>query len=93
MAWGSVPPPVGGGIDRWLRDQMTIAGKTPELALVVADDEMANTDLMRQLRDSDTYTVAQFAQAIGAVHYANYRRNRAADERQRERPAVARVES
>jgi transcriptional regulator with XRE-family HTH domain len=41
---------------------------------------MANTDLMRQLRDSEGYTVAQFAQAIGAVHYANYRRNRAADE-------------
>lgn len=47
----------------------------PELDLEVADDEMANTDLMRQLRDSRRYTVAQFAQAIGAVHYANYRRN------------------
>jgi hypothetical protein len=42
---------------------------------------MANTDLMRQLRDSEVYTVAQFAQAIGAVHYANYRRNRAASDR------------
>lgn len=51
----------------------------PALELVVADDEMANTDLMRQLRDSERYTVAQFAQAIGAVHYANYRRRRAAD--------------
>ena len=50
----------------------------PALRLEVADDEMANTDLMRQLRDSEVYTVAQFAQAIGAVHYANYRRNRAA---------------
>jgi hypothetical protein len=49
----------------------------PALVLEVADDEMANTDLMRQLRDSDRYTVAQFAQAIGAVHYANYRRNAA----------------
>jgi hypothetical protein len=49
----------------------------PALELEVADDEMANTDLMRQLRDSEAYTVAQFAQAIGAVHYANYRRNRA----------------
>ena len=55
----------------------------PALKLEVADDEMANTDLMRQLRDSDVYTVAQFAQAIGAVHYANYRRNRAADDRGR----------
>jgi hypothetical protein len=48
----------------------------PALELVVADDEMANTDLMRQLRDSP-YTVAQFAQAIGAVHYANFRRHTA----------------
>jgi hypothetical protein len=53
----------------------------PALELEVADDEMANTDLMRQLRDSDAYTVAQFAQAIGAVHYATYRRNRSAGER------------
>ena len=30
---------------------------------------------------ASVYTVAQFAQAIGAVHYANYRRNRAADDR------------
>jgi hypothetical protein len=46
----------------------------PALELVVADDEMANTALMRQLRDSERYTVAQFAQAIGAIHYANWRR-------------------
>jgi hypothetical protein len=59
----------------------------PALELEVADDEMANTDLMRQLRDSEAYTVAQFAQAIGAVHYANYRRNRAADDRGRVGPA------
>jgi hypothetical protein len=53
----------------------------PTLVLEVADDEMANTELMRQLRDSEHYTVAQFAQAIGAVHYANYRRRREADAR------------
>ena len=53
----------------------------PALELEVADDDMANTELMRQLRDSGRYTVAQFAQAIGAVHYANYRRHRAADPR------------
>jgi len=46
----------------------------PALELVVADDEMANTALMRQLRDSNQYAVAQFAQAIGAIHYANWRR-------------------
>jgi len=61
----------------------------PALRLEVADDEMANTDLMRQLRDSEQYTVAQFAQAIGAVHYANYRRNRAADDRARVLPTAA----
>jgi hypothetical protein len=61
----------------------------PALLLEVADDEMANTDLMRQLRDSEVYTVAQFAQAIGAVHYANYRRNRAAADRAPVAPAVA----
>jgi hypothetical protein len=54
-------------------------GTAPGLELVVADDEMANTDLMRQLRDSEGYTVAQFAQAIGAVHYANYRRHLATE--------------
>jgi hypothetical protein len=61
----------------------------PALVLEVADDEMANTDLMRQLRDSEVYTVAQFAQAIGAVHYANYRRNRSAADRAQVTPVVA----
>jgi hypothetical protein len=60
--------------DRMVEGARSIA---PALQLEVADDEMANTDLMRQLRDSDRYTVAQFAQAIGAVHYANYRRHAA----------------
>ena len=40
-----------------------------------ADDEMAATPLMKQLKNSGTYTIAQFAQAIGAVHYASYRKN------------------
>ena len=40
-----------------------------------ADDEMAATPLMKQLKDSDTYTIAQFAQAIGAVYYASYRKD------------------
>ena len=65
----------------------------PALALEVADDEMANTDLMRQLRDSEAYTVAQFAQAIGAVHYANYRRKLATGERGQAGPTVAGVAS
>jgi hypothetical protein len=45
----------------------------PGLRLGVADDELANTPFMRALRERPGYTVAQFAQAIGAVHYANHR--------------------
>jgi hypothetical protein len=45
----------------------------PEIALSVADDELANTPFMRELKERKDYTVAQFAQAIGAVYYANYR--------------------
>jgi hypothetical protein len=45
----------------------------PDLTLGVADDELANTPLMRALKERPGYTVAQFAQAIGAVHYANHR--------------------
>jgi hypothetical protein len=65
----------------------------PGLELVVADDEMVNTDLMRQLRDSEHYTIAQFAQAIGAVHYANYRRHLAAEARRSGAAVAAGVES
>jgi hypothetical protein len=62
-----------------IRGARTIA---PDLVLAVADDELANTGLMRQLRDAEGYTVAQFAQAIGALHYANFRLATAAtDER------------
>lgn len=49
------------------------AAIVPGIELTVADDEMANTPLMRQLKESRDYTVAQFAQAVGAVHYANVR--------------------
>lgn len=48
-------------------------GVAPDLELAVADDDLANTPLMRELRDSADYTVAQFAQAIGAIHFANLR--------------------
>jgi hypothetical protein len=41
--------------------------------LVVADDSLANTPLMRQLKEHEEYTVAQFAQAVGAIHFANLR--------------------
>lgn len=45
----------------------------PALELRVADDELASTPFMVALRERPGYTVAQFAQAIGAVHYANHR--------------------
>jgi hypothetical protein len=37
----------------------------------VADASMANTSLMKQLEADPEFTVAQFAQAIGAVYYGN----------------------
>lgn len=42
----------------------------PEIEMEVADETLANTPLMRQLADHPVYTVAQFAQAVGAVYYA-----------------------
>ena len=42
-----------------------------DAAFIVAGTGMANTALMKQLENHPDYTVAQFAQAIGAVHYAN----------------------
>ncbi len=47
----------------------------PDLALSVADDELANTKLMKQVGPAG-FTVAQFAQAVGAVHYGNLRLRR-----------------
>ncbi|HET6439292.1 MAG TPA: hypothetical protein VFG59_14580 [Anaeromyxobacter sp.] len=49
----------------------------PELTLGVADEELANTPYMKALKERPGYTVAQFAQAIGALHYANHRLVRA----------------
>lgn len=43
----------------------------PDISLVIAGTGMANTPLMKQLESNPDYTVAQFAQAVGAVHYAN----------------------
>jgi hypothetical protein len=42
-----------------------------DISFVVAGTGMANTSLMKQLEQHPDYTVAQFAQAIGAVHFAN----------------------
>jgi len=42
----------------------------PDIGLAVADEGLANTGLMKQLAAHPVYTVAQFAQAVGAVYYA-----------------------
>jgi len=42
----------------------------PDIEQAVADEGLANTDLMKQLAAHPVYTVAQFAQAVGALHYA-----------------------
>ena len=43
---------------------------SPGLVVEVADDGLAATGLMRQLRDDGRYSVAQFAQAVGAVYFS-----------------------
>ena len=43
----------------------------PDLVFEVADGSIANTALMRQLEADPDYTVAQFAQAIGAIYFGN----------------------
>ncbi|MEW6115092.1 MAG: hypothetical protein AB1664_23385, partial [Thermodesulfobacteriota bacterium] len=45
----------------------------PDMKLELAADDMAMTPLMKQLKASKKHTVAQFAQAIGAVYYAAFR--------------------
>ena len=42
----------------------------PDIELEAADGTLANTALMRQLANHPKYTVAQFAQAVGAIYYA-----------------------
>ncbi|MDO4982868.1 MAG: hypothetical protein Q4E35_04845 [Eubacteriales bacterium] len=44
----------------------------PEIKLIAADDDMASTPLMRQLSEREDVTVAQFAQAVSALYYAEY---------------------
>jgi len=48
-----------------------IATHIDEPQVDVADAGMANTDLMKQLEADPEFTVAQFAQAIGAIYYGN----------------------
>lgn len=47
------------------------AGCDPDADFAAADEALAGTALMRELGRSG-YTVAQFAQAVGAVYFANY---------------------
>ena len=42
----------------------------PDIEQDVADEGLANTGLMKQLAGHPVYTVAQFAQAVGAIYYA-----------------------
>ena len=44
--------------------------RVPELVLYAADSSLANTGLMKQLDSHPDYTVAQFAQAVGALYFA-----------------------
>lgn len=46
------------------------AGRAPEYTLLAADADMAHTPLMRRLQADPNYTVAQFAQAVGSIHFA-----------------------
>ena len=42
-----------------------------DIQFTVADADMANTKLMKQLAADSCFTVAQFAQAIGSIYYGN----------------------
>jgi hypothetical protein len=42
----------------------------PDIELKAAGGSMANTTFMKQLQNNKEYTVAQFAQSVGAVYYA-----------------------
>ena len=42
----------------------------PDLCLEAADESLAITPLMKQLAQHPVYTIAQFAQAVGAIYYA-----------------------
>ena len=46
------------------------AGREPSLVLKNADSGLAITPLMVQLKEHPVFTVAQFAQAVGALHFA-----------------------
>ena len=43
----------------------------PKISFDIADSTLANTPLMKQLEADPHFTVAQFAQAVGAVYFVN----------------------
>jgi hypothetical protein len=47
------------------------ATRIKNVQMDVADSTIANTSLMKQLQADKEFTVAQFAQAIGSIYYAN----------------------
>ena len=49
------------------------ASVLPNVKLIAADDDMASTPLMKQLAARDDAAVAQFAQAISAIYYSEYK--------------------
>ena len=46
-----------------------VRGEYAYLKQYAADGGLANTDLMKQLEAHPDYTVAQFAQAVGAIYF------------------------
>jgi hypothetical protein len=45
------------------------ARREPSLVLHNADSSLAVTPLMRQLEEDPVFTIAQFAQAVGALYF------------------------
>lgn len=43
----------------------------PEVSYIAANDELAYSPVMCELRDDPCYTVAQFGQAVGAIYFAS----------------------
>lgn len=48
------------------------AERFPQLRLLAADGELANTPMMKALGERTDFTVAQFAQAVGALYFAAF---------------------
>jgi hypothetical protein len=60
--------------------QKGAAETAPEGVFSAADDDLAASVLMKQLQKDTHYTVAQFAQAVGAIYFGNIHTRRMRDE-------------